>query len=117
MIRWVALAVAVGAAGCGEASSGDAPPVDSTLVELLADLHLADARATLDSTGTRGWLADSLRQSALRAHGTDSAALAERLERMTDDPERVRATYDALDTRLNLEQQGIEPAPSRTTRP
>ena len=95
-------------AGCGGAPSGAAPDADSTLVDLLADLHLADARAALDSTDRRDRLADSLRRSVYGAHGTDSVALAERLERMADDPELVRATYDALDTRLNLEQQGIE---------
>ena len=105
----LAAALALSAlAGCGDAPDGDAPDVDSTLVDVLADLHLADARAALDSTGARDRLADSLRQSALRAHGTDSAALARRLNRVADDPERLRATYDALDTRLSLEQQGAE---------
>ncbi len=102
-------------AGCGGAPDGTGPDADSTLVDLLADLHLADARASLDSTARRDRFADSLRQSVLGAHGTDSAALAQRLERLADDPELVRATYDALDNRLNLEQQG--PEYPRSTRP
>ena len=104
-----ALAVVVAsaaAAGCG-APEGDGPAVDSTLVEALAELHLVDARAALDTTDAGPALAESLRARALAAHGLDSVRLAARLDGLADDPALARATYDALDTRLALERQGI----------
>lgn len=99
---WAALALAVG--GCG-APTGEPPVADSTLVDVLAELHLADARAALDST--RSGHADSLRAVALAAHDLDDAALADRLDALARAPDRLRATYDLLDTRLALERQGI----------
>ena len=111
MTRWrpVALAAAAGAAavaGCG-APEGDGPDVDSTFVEALAELHLADARAALDTTRRDPAFAESLRARALAAHGLDSAALAERVDGLAGDPDLARATYDALDARLSLERQGV----------
>lgn len=115
MRRFVALTLAslpliAAASGCGDApEGGDAPAIDSTLVEVLADLHLADARAALDTTARDpDRLADSLRRRAHLAHDLDSAALADQLDDLADDPARLRATYDALDTRLSLERQGVE---------
>ncbi len=106
--RAAALAVAVASAAACGAPSGEAPAVDSTLVEALADAHLADARAALDTTGRDpGATADSLRRVALAAHDLDSAALAARLRALADDPALTRATYDALDARLSLERRGV----------
>ena len=103
------LAAASGAAGCG-GPSGEPPAADSTLVTALIDLHLADARAALDTSGRDGRaVADSLRRLALDAHGLDSAALEARLEAFADDPALARATYDALEQRMGLERQGLTP--------
>lgn len=106
-MRFVVLGVLAVAAGCGDAPQGDGTAIDSTLVDVLADLHLADARAALDTTARDpARLGDSLRQVALVAHDLDSATLAARLDRLSEDPQQLRATYDALDTQLGLERQG-----------
>lgn len=100
-------ALAAGAlVGCG-APGGDAPAVDSTLVDVLAELHLADARAALDTTAAdRAGLADSLRQVAVEAHGVDPAAFDDRLDALAADPGLAQATYDAVNDRLARERQG-----------
>ena len=106
----LAVGVAGAALGCG-APEGEAPAVDSTLVEALAELHLADARAALDTTRRDPAFAESLRTRALAAHDLDSAALAARLNRLARDPDLARATYDALDAHLSLERQGLPQTP------
>lgn len=104
--RRLALLVAGALAGCG-GPGGDAPDVDSTLVDALAELHLADARAAIDTTAAdRAGLADSLRQVALDAHGLDSASVAARLDALAADPDLTQATYDAVNERLAQERQG-----------
>ena len=67
-MRAAVLASVLILAGCGAdaASEADAPPVDAALVALLADLHLADARATLAPDSTQPHLRDSLRAVAER---------------------------------------------------
>lgn len=111
MSRW-RLAALIACAGCAS-PDGDPPAVDSTFVSALAELHLADARASLDTTvaspDERAALADSLRQRAFDAHGLDSAALADRLNALATDPALTQATYDAVDSRLALERQGVTP--------
>ena len=94
--------------GCGGEAGGDAElAVDSLLVEALVDLHLADARAALDSLGPGA--ADSLRHAALAAHALDSAALSHRLGALAEAPDVARATYDAVDDRLAEERRGALP--------
>lgn len=106
--RVAGLAVAVASVSACGAPSGQAPDVDSTLVEVLADGHLADARAALDTTGRdQSVVADSLRRVALAVHDLDSAALAARLGALAADPVLAQATYDSLDARLALERQGV----------
>jgi len=74
------------------------------LVDLLADVHLADARAALDTTAADpSALADSLRAVAVEAHGLSPEALDDRLDALARDPALARATYDALDARLTAE--------------
>lgn len=96
-------------AGCGgaDAASGNEVPVDSSLVDALVDLHLADARTTLtpDSLQSPAW-ADSLRTVALSAHGLDEAHLRDHLDALADDPARARATYDAVEAELSDARQG-----------
>ena len=99
-------------AGC--AGDDAPPPVDTALVDVLVEVHLADARGAYDTTATDA-RADSLRRAALAAHGLDSAALAGRLDALARDPARARATYDAVDERLVLERQGVGPAGAEAT--
>ncbi len=100
---------ACGDAPQGDAPQGDAPTLDSALVDVLVDLHLADARAALDTTARDpARLRDSLRRVAYASHDLDSAGLASRLAPLADDPDQLRALYDALDSQLGLERQGIK---------
>ncbi|MDT0631912.1 hypothetical protein RQM47_15065 [Rubrivirga sp. S365] len=118
MRPWAAAAL-VALAGCGGAAGGVAPAVDSTLVDALADVALADARAALaDTTGgagrapSPGGAADSLRAVALAAHGLDDAALDRALDRLARDPALAEATYAAVAQRLRDERWGTSgPAP------
>ena len=102
-----AVALAASAAGCdGGRASDDGPAVDSTLVEALVEVHLADARAGLAPDSLGPGAADSLRAVALRAHGLDGDALERRLDALVDDPEAARAVYDAVADRLSEERRG-----------
>ena len=99
---------ASGAGGCGGGSAPEeGPAVDSVLVEALAEVHLADARAALAPDSLRPGLGDSLRRVALRAHGLDAEALDGRLGDLADDPETARATYDAVADRLARERRAV----------
>lgn len=103
-----AAALALLLVGCGGASASEngGPPVDSTLVSLLADLQLADARAALAPDSMRGDMADSLRRLALVVHDTEADRLEDRLDALGRDPALTRATYEAVEDRLDDERQG-----------
>ncbi|WP_420456839.1 DUF4296 domain-containing protein [Rubrivirga sp.] len=101
-VRLGLLAAGLVLGGCGP---GDT--VDPALVDALVELHLADARAALDtSDARRPALADSLRRVALDAHGLDSTALAARLDALAVSPDLAQATYDSVEARLTRERQG-----------
>jgi hypothetical protein len=96
-------------AGCGGADEAEPPeavPVDSALVDVLADVHLADARASLADSARQPILAESLRAVALGAHGLSEAGLRARQDGLLRDPETARATYDAVDRALTAERTG-----------
>jgi hypothetical protein len=108
----------VALAGCGgpdgEADeTGGAVPVDSALVRVLVDVHLADARAALADSARRPALAESLRAVALGAHGLGDADLRDRHADLARDPEAARATYDAVDRALMAERTALPAAPLR----
>ena len=84
---------------------GETPTADSTLVAVIAEVQLADARASLDSLDVQ--TRDSLRRAALDAHGWDAGDLEDALEALSRDPDLAQATYDAVDLRLGLERQGV----------
>ncbi len=96
-----ALAGLLTACGAPRDASADVP-VDSTLVDVLADVHLADARAALTPDSTRrDALADSLRKVALDAHELDDARFDAHLRALAADPAVAVATYDAVAARLD----------------
>lgn len=83
---------------CGESEPEGNPPLapqDSALALILADLHLADARAE-----TTGEPLDSLRAVALDLHGLDSTALDRRLTAATRTPEASAALAGAVSDAL-----------------
>ena len=108
------LAAALAACGAGggpdgEPAGAEGPPVDSVLVDVLAEVALAEARAALsaDSSG-RGGATDSLRAVALGAHGLDPDGLDRRLDALARDPELAEATYAAVADRLRRERRGAD---------
>lgn len=96
-------------AACGNAGTpdGDAPvAVDAAFVDVLAEVHLADARAALAPDSLRrSALADSLRQAALQAHGWTADRFEARLQEWARDPALAVAYYDAVDSVLRAERQ------------
>jgi hypothetical protein len=99
-------------AACGADPAADpaqggstSAPVDSALVELLVELHLADARAAVAPDAQ----APRRRAEALRRHGVSEADLAARLADLAERPEAASATYLATETRLQMERQGATP--------
>lgn len=94
---YLAVVAVLALAACG----GDGPETDAgvvadtSLVPILVDLHLADARAE-----TTGEPSDSLRSVALTVHGLDSTAFAARLLDATRVPEDASALYQAVTDRL-----------------
>ncbi len=88
----------------------DAPPTpDAALIDAVAELHLADARAETDSLSLDSTRA--LRGAALAAHGLDSLALAERIRDLAAQDGALAALYDSVTLRLTLERQGADRAP------
>jgi hypothetical protein len=90
--------------GCGDGSApAERAAVDSTLVTVMADLYLADARSQLLNDPNQG---DSLRDLVYEMHGLDSLRLEQRLGDLVQRPGAVAALTDAVETRLSNEQRG-----------
>lgn len=103
---------------CGDTAGDDpgAVAVDSAFVDVLADLHLADARAALaPDTLRRPAIAESLRAVALQAHRLRARDVDARLGDWASDPAVAVAHYDALDARLSAER--VAGATTLPTRP
>lgn len=103
-MRWP-LALLVVCAGCGGAEPDDdgtpeALPTDTTLAALVADLHLADARAE-----TSGEPLDSLYGVAWQQHAIDSTEYRARLAEATQTPEATSALYGAVSDFLDPSRQ------------
>ncbi|MEM6327119.1 MAG: hypothetical protein AAF791_08375 [Bacteroidota bacterium] len=113
-LRYVALLAWIGSlgllsTGCGDdTTEADAGTVsDTTLVAILADLHLADARAEIT-----GEPADSLHRATLARLGVDSAEVAERVAAATRVPENASALTRAVTDRLQATAVEAAPLPS-----
>ena len=106
-------AFAAGLAGRGapaETGTGPEPvPVDSVLVDLLADLALADARAATAAPARQSATAESLRAVALAAHDVSDAEARDQQERLARDPTVARATYDAVERALTAARAPFSP--------
>lgn len=90
----------LGAVGC----SGPSEPVrtlpDSTLIEVLMDLHLAGARIQVDPDAMPG-----LRDSVLSLHGLDSTSFVEAMAWYEAHPEEYVAVYGTVVDRLAEERE------------
>ncbi len=84
--------------------SGPDEPVrtvsDSTLVEVLMDLHLAGARRQVDAKASPG-----LRDSVLALHGLDSTSFLEAMAWYEAHPEEYVAVYGTVVDRLAEERE------------
>lgn len=83
------------ASGCA-GSSNDYPVPDSTMVRVLAELHLAVARAEIT-----GEIPPNIRDSILVAYGIDSASYAQTIVYYADHPEKYEAVYTRVLDQLN----------------
>lgn len=98
------LASSMGLGACDDGGPGDEVAVDSVLVEVLVDLHLADARGQVSEDPA---LRDSLRDLAYSIHGTDSMHLQARLRDLATHAGAVAALTEAVESQLTLEQRGL----------
>ena len=107
-VRLALLALAVLFGGCGAETDEDGAIVlaDPALVPIVADVHIADARAE-----TTGEPLDSLHQDALARHGLDSAAYAARLGAAMRTPDAAAAFYDAVTEHLTSTVVDASPDP------
>lgn len=93
-LPWLVL---LGASGsCRYFDAGPRPLSDSTLVDVLAGLHVAASRAETYGEPTWDW-----RDSVLAAHGVDSVQLRITLLEHADRPEEFIHLYSAVLDRLN----------------
>ncbi|WP_054684128.1 DUF4296 domain-containing protein [Rhodothermus marinus] len=92
-------------AGCGGTRS-ETTAIDSTLVNVLVELHLLSARQAVV-----GDVTPTFRDSVLARYGLDSATVARRLQRYARDPEAFRQLYQQIQERLMLEHYGSEATP------
>lgn len=76
------------------------PIADSVFVEILTDLHLAEAQVTME-----GAPAGPLRDSVLMRHGATETELDATFEFYARDPDAYLELYDRVIARLNEIQQ------------
>ncbi|NNE69137.1 MAG: DUF4296 domain-containing protein [Rhodothermales bacterium] len=81
--------------GCVQEEEREIVVPDSTMIVVLADLHLADARARLPDQ------AIGLRDSVLAYHGLDSTTFELAMDGLLDYPQELTRLYDSVLDRLN----------------
>lgn len=89
------LLLALPLAGCADPEVREIVVPDSTMIVVLADLHLADARARLPDQ------AKGTRDSVLAHHGLDSTAFQAAMDGLLAHPQELTRMYDAVLDRLN----------------
>jgi hypothetical protein len=87
-------------AGCGDAPKAKEKTLaDSTLAEVLVELHLLAARKAVI-----GDVTPAFRDSVLARYGMDSVMLVRRLETYARDPQALQRLYQMIRDRLLAEQ-------------
>ena len=87
--------------------TSDAPPTaDSTMVEVLVELHLADARRHI-----RRDTPPTLRTDILERHGLDESAFEATITYYAEHPDAYIAVYDQVLDRLSAERAETYGAP------
>lgn len=99
-------------AACSSLTPESAPVEDETLIEVLTELHLIEARASRDDTEVD----PSLRDSVFSHYGVTEQQVEEALEHYADRPAAYESIYDAVMDSLEAGQQHVM-NPSRDTLP
>ena len=102
--RMLALLLLGGGVGCSTPVSTEPPIPDSTLVDVLVDLHVLEARDE-----TLGDVPPALFDSVLTRHGLDSTRYNASLRYYSRHPEAYRDLYDDVIDRLNELWEGTLP--------
>lgn len=92
---WLPGLLALLLAGCVQTPERVVVIPDSTLVVVLADLHLADARARLPNQ------AIGLRDTVLAFHGLNEAVFQEAMDSFDAHPEELTNLYNTVLDKLN----------------
>jgi hypothetical protein len=95
----ILLTVAVWCTGCSAVTSDEPPVSDSTLVQVLLELHLASARAEVVRD-----VSPTLRDSILFHYGLDSTSFEAALSYYIDRPEEYKALYTKVLDQINEER-------------
>lgn len=77
---------------------------DSVMVNILIDLHLADASAEVANEAPVG-----IRDSVLAAHSIDSTTYAQAIEFYAEHPSKYIEVYSRVLDRLNSERMPLAP--------
>ena len=85
--------------GCSAITSEEPPIADSTMVEVLIELHLADARLDLQYE-----VVPAVRDSILFKHGLDEQRFLAILDYYADHPEEYSALYTTVLDRISDER-------------
>lgn len=102
------LAVLLGTAAACSSLAEDVPPVDdSVFVEVLIDLHLAEARDRL-AAGRPALPRDSL----LARHGIEPATYRAALAYYAERPDAFHELYGRVLDRLHTDARGVQPLPT-----
>ncbi|MFT5145092.1 MAG: hypothetical protein ACI80V_003576 [Rhodothermales bacterium] len=95
----IAVLILVILAGCQQNETREIVVSDSLLIEVLADLHLVDARNRLPDQPA------NLRDSVFVYHKVDSAAFREAMDGFIQYPEELTNLYNSVLDRLNASRQ------------
>lgn len=106
-VAWICwLAVLVAFSACTLPVTSDPPTSDSTLVQVLADLHTLRARDEI-----RGDVTPEQYEAVLRQHGLDSTQFNATLDYYVEHPEDYLTLYDEVLDRLNQIWMAERPTP------
>lgn len=92
----------IAAGGCAQDMRSRAPIPDSTMVDVLVELHLLEARMELAPSDSAAILPS--RDEIFRRHGIDSARFARTVDHYADRLDAYSRLYDRVTDRLQARQ-------------
>jgi hypothetical protein len=90
--------------GCSSFVAEEPPSSDSTMVEVLIELHLARARQNIQQD-----LSPAVRDDILKAYGLSEEQFRENMARYAEHPEAFVDLYTRMMDRLAAERSTVEP--------